>query len=305
MSAQVLRRFGPTIQNDENKGTIIRFPATANFLVDSEDRLSYPATASSPSTNFIINKNNSLFNGFFTRFALTEMVLDWCVDNIAPGNDTFSVTGPAPTGTTTITLDAGSYTAADVLDSIVAQLNTAIGPATFRLEDKFGNVYNPATSVGPVYLATTGGANFTINDTLLASKYLNLASQIGVPGAAFPITCPKLIPYAYIDFVSPQLTYNQELKDNSTQISSRDVLFRWNFAWDQESSYDKYGYPVFQGYKPFIARRAVAFPKQIAWTPDIPVGQVAFQVYDENGDLLDIAGMGEMEFQMTFLVSEN
>jgi hypothetical protein len=69
---------------------------------------------------------------------------------------------------------------------------------------------------------------------------------------------------------------------------------------------DSLGYPIYQGYKRFIQRRPIAFPKQIKWDNNIPIGQLSFQVLDDNGRILspDVV-QGEMEWQMTCLVSEN
>jgi hypothetical protein len=114
-----------------------------------------------------------------------------------------------------------------------------------------------------------------------------------------------------LDFVSPQLTYNQELKDADTSKNVKDVLYRWYFAWDEETSYDTLGFPVLQGYRSFIQRRLISFPKQIRWNNTQPVGVVQFQVFDDNDDIVDSdafpaeEGGAEMEFQMTFLLSEN
>ena len=288
----------------EDKAATVRPPSTANFVLDSLDRLQY--AGSGPSTNFSINKNASLFNGYFTRIALNEIVLDWCVQNISsgwePANNTFSVTLTAVTHV--VTLPNGHYTVAEALDMIVALLNDAgaFGPNTFRIEDSFGNAYG-ANSFGEAFLATTGGANFSINQTLLAEQ---LDFQIGGTANAYPSNCPKLLPIYYLDFVSPQLTYNQELKDNSTSSIVRDVLYRWVFAYDNGPiPTDKYGYPILQGYKPFVSRRYLNFPKQILWNPNQPIGQLTFQIYSSFGELFDLTGLGLLEYQMTMLVSEN
>ena len=114
-----------------------------------------------------------------------------------------------------------------------------------------------------------------------------------------------------MDFVCTQLTYNQELKDGDTSEKSRDVLYRWYFAWDTETSYDGYGFPVLQGYRSFIQRRLIAFPKQIRWNSSQPVGNLTFQVYNDTDEIVDPdayppnAGGAEMEFQMTLLLSED
>ena len=126
-------------------------------------------------------------------------------------------------------------------------------------------------------------------------------------GNDFPINCPKLLPYTYIDFVSNSLTYNQALKDATTNAVSNNVLYRWYFANDNVPQVlDAYGYPIYQGYQRFIARRALPYPKQIRWVSNQPIGQIQFQVYSSQGTVLssaEVAG-GEFEWAMTLLVSE-
>lgn len=290
------------------KAVTIRPPSTALLAVDSLDR-TQPGSAGS-SANFIINKNQSLFNGFFSRIALNEIVLDWCIPNIGAytENNTLTVTTTAGPTTITITLADGHYLVADALDTIVALLNApgpaGFGPNTFRLEDQFGNAWG-ATSYGTVFLATTAGGTFTIGPSTLQGQ-LGLATGVAA-ASEFPIICPKLLPYYYIDFVSPQLTYNQDLKDNSTSSVVRDVLYRWVFAYDNvPQALDRYGFPILQGYKEFVTRRYLSFPKQILWNPSMPVGQLSFQIYTSNGDLLDPTALGgECEYQMSLLFSEN
>ena len=125
------------------------------------------------------------------------------------------------------------------------------------------------------------------------------------------ILAPRILPYNYLDFVSTQLTYNQDLKDADTSQQSRDVLYRWYFAWDTPTEYDSYGFPIVQGYRQFIQRRYIPFPKQIRWNSTQPVGAVSFQVYDDLDNLVltsefgNSEGQPEMEFQMTFLLSED
>jgi hypothetical protein len=293
------------IAEAEDRAVTIRPSSTANLVVDSLDREQY--SSGGTSDNFIINKATSLFNGFFNRIAVAEIVLDWCIPNISAfaGNNTFTVTLSATTKT--VTLPDGTYTVAEALDTLLALLNAAtpggFGAGTFRFEDQSGAAWVTGTSIGNIFLSTTAGTNFTIVNTDL-SQQLGIAGT-GLPG--YPVLCPKLLPYYYIDFVSPQLTYNQDLKDNSTSSIVRDVLYRWVFAYDNGPiALDKYGYAILQGYKAFVSRRYLNFPKQIRWDSKMPLGQIGFQVYGSGGDLLNpTANGGEMEYQMTLMFSEN
>jgi len=307
ITAQLAQRLGAAgrIEEEQDKAVTTRPSSTALLSVDSLDREQQSSTGSSG--DFIINKNNSIFNGFFNRIALNEVVLDWCIDNISdkydPPNNVFTVTMDPGPATYTATMPNGHYTVAELLDYIIIQLNAAAGVGAFRLEDGNGAAWVTGTSVGPVYFASTIG-NFIITSNALSNQ---LAVQSGTSGVAFPIVCPKLLPIYYIDFVSPQLTYNQDLKDNTTSVVVRDVLYRWVLAYDNvPTPLDKYNFPIFQGYKPFISRRYLNYPKQIRWDPTMPIGQLSFQVYTSYGELLKPEDLeGEMEYQMSLLFSEN
>lgn len=263
------------------KGMPIRQPATANLMVDSND-------ASSGSVfNFQITKNQSLLNGYFTRIATTEVVLGWRQDNIVTGyNDTITL------NSTVATLYPGSYTVADVLDGIVSDCSGAI--AGLKVEKLAGNVY--VLSASSAFTITAG--------TLQAQLGINIASS-----TQHFINSPDLRLFTYIDFVSEQLTYNQDLKDSSTALYERNVLCRWYFADDSYTVPDQYGFPILQGYKPFSIRRIFNPPKQIRWSPNQPLGNIAFQIYGSDGTLLGVGNdktpqNQNTNWQMTLQVSE-
>jgi len=271
----------------QDKGVTIRNPATANLLIDSIDR------STGTSANFVIRKDYSILNGFFHRIGVSEIILDWCVDNIsaATDNNTFQVTTPA--GTYTATLNDGSYTVEMALNAIVTLLNAAAG---------IGVTFSITAGVG--YSILHGTAPFTVLETNL-SQQLNIVA--GVNSVDQPVSCPVLLPYTYIDIVSPELTYNQSLKDATTNYFEQNVLYRWYLAWDGPAPVDGLGYPILQGYQRFVVRRVLPFPKQIRWENNIPIGQLSFQVYSSQGTLLlpSQTQNGEFEWKMTCLVSEN
>jgi hypothetical protein len=72
-----------------------------------------------------------------------------------------------------------------------------------------------------------------------------LKAQMGweaASGTPFLVSLgPDLRPYRYIDFVSDQLTYNQNLKDATSNLRDQSVLVRWYFAYDNPSPTDAYG----------------------------------------------------------------
>jgi hypothetical protein len=309
------------------KGVPIRFPSTANLLLNSTDRYGYIDDFSTAGS-FTIQKNQSILNGYFSRIAPTEVVLQWSVPNVfdVSGGSTFGgglyyaanvrvdVSGAAITN---VKIPVGLYTMGDVLDTIVRQLNAAALGATFSIT-RVGNAVNLVSSIPYRFpIGTSANKNalvfklgFTTGGGYVTTKtiYNNQPSISGTDLSGYTITSsaprPSLNQFDYLDFISNQLTYNQELKDSSTELSSRDIVFRW-YLTQQPSPYpDQYGFPIFPTYAPFYERRPIAFPKQIKWSNNQPIGQLQFEVYAEyQGDSILLNTQG-YDWGMTLLVSE-
>jgi hypothetical protein len=320
IGVQMAKRGGTSapIEDGLDKAVTARPTSTANFLIDSVDRDedNYPIAG-----DFQIIKNQALFNGFFNRMAVQEVVLDWGIPNISTvhENEILAFTyefPPAAPVSSWVEVPSGFYTVANLLNALVGQMNVDVAtPGAFVIASG-----NTGVSIG-IDQSVVAGGTFEINEANTSPPIkngYNLAYQLFTEAQvndgqnqSYAIICPRLLPYRYLDFVSPQLTYNQELKDSDTSQKSKDVLYRWYFAWDEETSYDTLGFPVLQGYRSFIQRRLISFPKQIRWNNTQPVGVVQFQVYDDADEIVDSEafpaeeGGAEMEFQMTFLLSEN
>jgi hypothetical protein len=268
------------------KGQSIRFPSTANLYIDSRDR---DLTLFPNADNFTINKNANILTGFFTRLAVQEVVLQYDVPNISVGNGNNTFTATVGATTATITLNDGYYTVEQALDTIVLLLNaTALNDFSISV-----------IAGGIVYLANTSA--YTITPTTLSTQ-LSIVNG-GTATTTKQIVSPDLLSNKYLDIVCDSLTYNQELKDSSTSEFEYTTLYRWYLAWDNEPANDDYGFPIYQGYKPFIQRRSIAFPKQVKWSNTQPIGQLVFRVYDENGQPLDPTYTA-FEFSLNLLVSE-
>ena len=293
------------------KGTPIRYPSVANLVISTEDRdiLNDPFGC----WNFQISRPNNLQNGFFTRIAPTEMKLLWCVPNIQEaypgfeGNTSISVDisgtgGNAFNGTVNATLTRGFYTVAQVLDGLVASLNGQTGTT--------GATFSVATTPRPVGISCTGAVW-----RLTPAGITILATQLGFDifdntytARKNILSCPNLQLTAYLDFVSEQLTYAQDVKDSSSATTARNVLLRWYMAWDEQPQLDAYGFPILMGYTQFAARRDFANAKQIRWNTALPVGNISFQIYDSRGlafsPPLNYAGLEPSEWYMTLQLSE-
>ena len=272
------------------RGFVARPPATANLMVDSADRPN--PTATTP-YDFQITRQQSILNGFFTRIATTEVVLEWCQNNIEAGTIGVDISGVAQT----ISVPAGIYTVAELLEQIVEELDDLnVAGYNFAVTQTGGKVFIYSGNVNRDFEFTSDPDNIL--------KRLDIA--LNVNANAQQVGCPDLRPHRYIDFVSSQLTYPQSLKDASTQQNSRDVLCRWYFCEDSPENLDQYGFPILQGYTRFCRRRIFNPPKYIKWDNNLPIGNISFQVYGEDGNLLPIPDEPERNnWLMTLQVSEN
>jgi hypothetical protein len=312
------------------KAMPIRQPSTANLMIDSQDRNSVQAngnTVSFPTAGeFTIQKSASILNGFFTRVGVTEVVLDWAVPNISAatqwgsgfGNNTFSVnvTGAAA-NPYTLTLAPGFYTVAEVLDAMVVLLNT-VGTGAFSISLQKGK-YSILSTV--TWYIITGGSSVVLPQQLGFSTGLGSQALFQTPGSNFvngvnPLyNFIDLRTFVYIDFVSQDLTYNQDLKDATTNNYEKNVLCRWYFCWDNPPPLDKYGFPILPGYQKFVLRRLFSPAKQIKWQTNMPIGNLGFQVYGKllgvnpNYQLLNKSGdpyyQDRYDWAMTLQVSES
>jgi len=275
--------------NKTQEGTQIRYPSVANLMIDSADR----RVAAYPSPwDFQIVKNQSLFNGFFTRIGATEVVLEWNQPNIVEDvNNTLSFTVVGAGAPVVVSFLTGFMTVADVLNASVSQLNDATTADRFTVVRQGGQ---------HGIIDASGANDITVAPGALTTQ-MGFTASSGTPFLT-PFD-PDLRPYRYLDFVSSQLTYNQNIKDATSNLRDQSVLVRWYFAYDNPIPSDEYGYPVLMGYEPFYIRRLYNPPKQIAWESNMPLGQVGFQVYGNDG--LIVPDTAASNWLMTLQISEN
>jgi len=289
--------------------------STSLLTIDSEDRFNGDYTisrsvrdGSGPNANpynFTIYKSESLMNGFFTRLAVTEVVMNWAVPNINIKSSTILLNGydatPAPVQYT-ITIPQGFYTPKELATALQVAIRAqgggnfngalvtygangfpvfgyAIGASVTTSMWFSPMPYNSTTyPYPPTTKQLFDVLGFTQNNTLPASS--------GIYGVtSFAQWC------RYVDIVSPQLTYNQPLKDTTSQPISRDSLCRVYLdqitgAFNQNTANLDADAFTPTGCTPFVIYRNFTMPKQISWTPNQPVGQLTFQVFDDTGALL-------------------
>jgi len=309
------------------KGVPIRQPSTANLMVDSQNRARKDLSGNinfGTSSDFFITKNNSILNGFFSRIGVTEVVLEWFQPNILPDeSSTFAIveSGGSSSGIECFINNAngGFYTVASLVQEMASAMTTASADTGGQ-----NRVYTAIGGDGHAYIDVSGANTFEFVGSLVPG-FDGVAERLGfetdtqakthyVGDVATNVNgvgwTPDLRLYRYIDFVSNSLTYNQELKDATTAQSIDNILCRWYFAEDDQGNLDEYGFPILQGYTPFVRRRLFSPPKQIKWSAQQPIGQIQFQVQyqpnvsQQNSSALILPTDTRFDFLLTLQVSE-
>jgi hypothetical protein len=292
-----------------DEGVTIRPPSTALLAVDSDDRYkTYAQRRTSPSYpfSFQITKNESILNGFFSRIGVTELRMYWTLPNISAawGNNTLQIfiTG-APANPYTITIPDGFYDLAllmaTIQDEVQALGGGALLPAFIAQPNVDGTTgYSNGGGPAPTFYWVPPTANVrTLYDMLnLVNASPPVATATKQGGVA------NLRSTDFVDIVSPQLTYNQDLKDATSAPTVRDALVRVYLDDTTKSlgrittnlftaggAPDGTQVPVYDvttytnGCTPFTIYRQYPAPKQIKWDASQPIGNITFEMYDDQG----------------------
>jgi len=275
----------------KERSQTIRQPATANLMIDSADRpfdLSggyryYPNTP----FDFQIKKNQALLNGFFHRIGTTEVALEWDIPNIYSGLGTDYVTFDVSGAKVSSFLEQGFYTVKDILSYLPSAMNQSmeVNGISTGVYGLFSTSINDQDSLN-YGLSNSLGKQFSFQEDPLINKLFVQNQASNSQTTKIFRNFIDLRPFRYIDFICDDLTYNQELKDADTTNQPKNVLNRWYFDWDNPPELDEFGYPIYQGYTPFRQRRLYNPPKQIRWNNEMPIGNLRFQVYGDNGSNL-------------------
>jgi len=313
--------------NSRQLATPIRMPSTSLLTIDSEDRYNNYADARqnliSP-YNFSISKSENIMPGFITRLGISEVVFPWSIPNInlKTNKINFVYNSGAGEVSTTLVLNIGFYNP----DRLQSFLETTIQTLVPTFQMQYGVAQQtiftyasgtPGTTVGfrPMD-PNTATYPFSENAKQLfdllgftsANEFLTNTTFAGIN-----TFCQAT---RYVDIVCNQLTNSASLKDQTSQPISRDMLCRL-YLGDLNGTQNLGVFPndvdyAPPGTTPGVIYRNFTTPKQIQWQPNqnIP-GFLTFQVYDDEGDLLDASvttafnQFGYMNWSMTMLVSEN
>jgi hypothetical protein len=296
MSLLSSRQF--PIQSRVEDTITIRPTSSALFGVDSADRYaSIQASAEGTQSpyRFTIVKNQALFNGFFNRIALTEIVFPYYIPNINERTSQIIVNG------NTITIPALGFYTQD-------QLAQALEFGIFATGISLNVIYQ----YGRFVFTTNDGSTLTFArgnfggtgarlDQFQLFDLLNMGPINTVASSSHRTGITNVQYTEYVDIVSSQLTYNQSLKDASSDPIVRDVLAR---VYIESVNADTLG-------RPTIIYRQFSTPKQIKWDPTQPLGNVSFEVFDDKGELLS-AHLGAQfpdytmpDWRITLLFSES
>ena len=268
-----------------DKAVTFRQPSTANLLVDSSDKV-----AGVSPWDFQITRPNSVINGFFNRIGTTEVVLEWTYPNLSEDELLLDISGTSVRSTVSFgdPLVESFTTVAQFLNII---------PGTYN-----GVTLAIVQTGSKVSITATGGTIRAVASSMATKLGLFIGGPAVTALVVGLVKSPDLRRYRYLDFTSNQLTYCQDVKDASTSLVVRDVLCRWYMAFDDQPILDSYGFPVLMGYTPFVVRRLFNPPKQIKWDNSQPVGNLAFQVFGDTGEIL----IGDASnWLMTLQLSEN
>lgn len=291
-----------------DRAVTVRPSSTAVFGLDSDDRYStYSQRRTSPSYpfSFTISKKEALLNGFFTRLAVSEFRMYWTLPNISAawGNNTLQIfiTGGA-SNPYTITIPDGFYS----LESLMATIQDLVR----AIDDGAGALLPNFTAVAQVdgsqaYASGSATTWYWVSPT---SNVRTLYDMLNLVNASPPTAAvnqgggvANLRPTDYIDIISPQLTYNQDLKDGTSAPTVRDMLVRI-YLDDPTKSLDRITTNLFtaagaangsqvpvydvttftNGCSPFTIYRQFAFPKQVQWNDTQPLGNITFEMYDDQ-----------------------
>lgn len=301
-----------------NAGTTIRQPSTALLTIDSEDRFPSYAVKRAAVINgsynysaydFIITKNESIMNGFFTRLGLSEIVFPWCIPNINLQTNRIILTYLPLAGINTsvmLTLPVGFYKPSEIASALQARIIAADPANLTGTTVIYGNDNDPYFEVDFSFSTGDSTGFFTpapfqpnpalpnfyqFQNTKQLFDVLGFNNRNSATSANTQLGNATFCQSTrYVDIVCAILTYNQSLKDTTTQVVARDSIARVYLGSMNSNMTVLPSDPSFAppGTTPGVIYTMYSSPKQIQWIPGQPVPSgLRFQVFDDEGTPLD------------------
>ena len=301
------------MDRSEHPGVPQRPPASAELVMDSLDRYTDPferLTGQIPANDFTISRNQALLYGYFTRLAITQILLEYRIPTITPRNNTLVLTTSPAQNIYTVTLPEGFYSATSLAAAIEQAVLALPGNPFAGFTATAGNDFGGITLDSPgVQFIVDAQYNNVPEDIYNASRTaitvgatpanLTTAANTQVLGA------PQLTYTRYIDLVSDRMTKFQRVKDATTKFPKNQTSIIARMYLTPPNQSNQITATAGIGSVPFDICIDYNTPKHIKWSPDEAVNELDFRLYDEYGDLLywdkDLA---PTEFQLTVLASE-
>jgi hypothetical protein len=297
--------------SSEHKGKPQRPPASANLLIDSEDRYTsllqkfgnFDANGI-PANDFIISRNQALLYGYFTRIGVTQIQLNYRVPTVIAGRNSQFLIENGEQASYQVNIPEGFYDASGLAQTIQAEV-LALAGTPFPA---FVCTYNPLNGglqmncATPFAIIPLTGTPYTLAQQELwahTSYTIGATLNNSTPGTVQVLTPPNLIYTKYVDIVSNNLTKFQRVKDadtnllNKTNVIARVYLTAPNTRTDPNA----FGGPFNLCWDPNT-------PKMAMWSPNETINELDFRLYDEFGQLLYWSQEYNSEFQLTLLASE-
>lgn len=247
----------------ENPGQAIRMPATALFTVDSNDRI-----AGSKVNDFLINRQQTLMQGYMTRVALTEINFNWNIPNVNPYNNTLSIMLFPNNNTAipalyryvlTVDVEKDFYGPTRLANQLTAEFAAAIAALAvtyptltnfyeidvsyFNLDNSFlvANTKesipgNPVSKLA-IGVVNTPGKTQDLCDLMGFNKPPVPSSTALIAGvncaSQIQGSLASMLYTPYFDIVSNELTKKQNISDASTnQLTGRNIIARIYINYD-------------------------------------------------------------------------
>lgn len=295
----------------QERGLDIRNPASSVLALNSKDRYTSTfAGSTNPSSPFdcVLSSKQNFMTGYFERIALTEIVFTWAIETITDRTDRIILQYGAGAGTQVVVSIVNGWYDCTTLAAELQRALRALAGAPLG-----GAVTVTSNTTTGVFTCTSSNAQVFTFVTVASESQTTLFEMMNwttiTPAATNISGIPSMLQTQFIDIVCSQLTANQEVKDGTSQDTTRDILARVYLAADATTTQ-----PENLGSQPFKIYRQFTFPKQIRFDPLMPIqGFLKFELYNDAGEALTTGYSGnatpggdqdQPDWQMTLLVSE-